>query len=110
MAASSPIQAHIGTVPWSSAPPISVSVRRFLALKQSGATAAASASVRLLLEDGRAAVTLLLWTMFFMNLLNLWFLNNWLPLIMTDAGIRIEVIGATRRQVLDIVRPGGEQS
>jgi AAHS family 4-hydroxybenzoate transporter-like MFS transporter len=29
--------------------------------------------------------------MFFMNLLNLWFLNNWLPLIMNDAGIRIEI-------------------
>ena len=25
-----------------------------------------------------------------MNLLNLWFLNNWLPTIMNDAGIRIE--------------------
>jgi len=64
---------------------------RFLALKRGGATpAAASSSVRLLLEDGRAGITLLLWTMFFMNLLILWFLNNWLPLIMTDAGIRIE--------------------
>jgi MFS transporter, AAHS family, 4-hydroxybenzoate transporter len=64
---------------------------RFLALKRGAAAAAAgSSSVRLLLEDGRAGVTLLLWTMFFMNLLNLWFLNNWLPLIMTDAGIRIE--------------------
>src|SRR5262249_29575137 len=64
---------------------------RFLALKRAGATAASGySSVRMLLEDGRAGVTLLLWAMFFMNLLNLWFLNNWLPLIMTDAGIRIE--------------------
>ncbi len=47
-------------------------------------------SVRQLFADGRAGETLLLWTMFFMNLLNLWFLNNWLPTIMTDAGIRIE--------------------
>jgi AAHS family 4-hydroxybenzoate transporter-like MFS transporter len=39
----------------------------------------------------RAFVTLMLWTMFFMNLLNLWFLNNWLPTIMNDAGIRVEV-------------------
>jgi len=46
--------------------------------------------VRQLFADGRARVTLLLWTMFFMNLLNLWFLNNWLPTIMNDAGIRIE--------------------
>jgi len=64
---------------------------QFLALKRGGASAATgSSSVRLLLEDGRAGITLLLWTMFFMNLLILWFLNNWLPLIMTDAGIRIE--------------------
>jgi AAHS family 4-hydroxybenzoate transporter-like MFS transporter len=47
-------------------------------------------SVGRLFADGRAAVTLLLWVMFFMNLLNLWVLNNWLPTIMTDAGLRIE--------------------
>jgi len=47
-------------------------------------------SVAQLFASGRASVTLLVWTMFFMNLLNLWFLNNWLPLIMNDAGIRIE--------------------
>jgi AAHS family 4-hydroxybenzoate transporter-like MFS transporter len=49
-----------------------------------------SFSVGQLFADGRAAVTLLLWVMFFMNLLNLWFLNNWLPTIMTDAGIKVE--------------------
>jgi AAHS family 4-hydroxybenzoate transporter-like MFS transporter len=47
-------------------------------------------SVRQLFAEGRAAVTLMLWTMFFMNLLNLWFLNNWLPTIMSDLGIRVE--------------------
>jgi AAHS family 4-hydroxybenzoate transporter-like MFS transporter len=46
--------------------------------------------LRQLFTDGRAGVTLLLWTMFFMNLLNLWFLNNWLPTIMNDAGITVE--------------------
>src|SRR5262245_25708548 len=51
---------------------------------------AGSFSVRELFASGRATVTLLLWTMFFMNLLNLWFLNNWLPTIMHDAGMRIE--------------------
>jgi AAHS family 4-hydroxybenzoate transporter-like MFS transporter len=50
----------------------------------------ASSPVRQLFADGRAGVTLLLWTMFFMNLLNLWFLNNWLPTIMNDAGIKVE--------------------
>jgi AAHS family 4-hydroxybenzoate transporter-like MFS transporter len=68
---------------------------RFLALKTSPRTnghraSSRASSVRQLLEGGRAGVSLLLWTMFFMNLLNLWFLNNWLPLIMNDAGIPIE--------------------
>ena len=49
-----------------------------------------SFSVGQLFTDGRAAVTLMLWTMFFMNLLNLWFLNNWLPTIMNDAGMEVE--------------------
>jgi AAHS family 4-hydroxybenzoate transporter-like MFS transporter len=49
----------------------------------------ASFSVRQLFADGRGSVTLLLWTMFFMNLLNLWFLNNWLPTIMNDAGLAV---------------------
>jgi AAHS family 4-hydroxybenzoate transporter-like MFS transporter len=49
-----------------------------------------SFSVKRLFTEGRAPVTLLLWVMFFMNLLNLWFLNNWLPTIMTDAKIKIE--------------------
>jgi len=76
---------------------------RFLALKRGNADAAGCSSVRLLLEDGRAAVTLLLWTMFFMNLLNLWFLNNWLPLILTDAGIRI----ATASLITSLFQIGG---
>ncbi len=47
-------------------------------------------SVARLFADGRGVVTLMLWVMFFMNLLNLWFLNNWLPTIMNDAGIKVE--------------------
>jgi AAHS family 4-hydroxybenzoate transporter-like MFS transporter len=31
-----------------------------------------------------------MWLMFFMNLLNLYFLQNWLPTVMNDAGIKIE--------------------
>jgi len=49
-----------------------------------------SFAVGQLFAHGRAIVTLMLWTMFFMNLLNLWFLNNWLPNIMNDAGIQVE--------------------
>ncbi|HKB10920.1 MAG TPA: MFS transporter [Vicinamibacterales bacterium] len=51
---------------------------------------AGSFSVAHLFTERRATVTLLLWTMFFMNLIDLWFLNNWLPTIMHDAGMRIE--------------------
>jgi AAHS family 4-hydroxybenzoate transporter-like MFS transporter len=43
-----------------------------------------------LFAAGRAVVTLMLWAIFFMNLLNLWFLNNWLPTIITDGGMSIE--------------------
>lgn len=39
-----------------------------------------------LLYDGRAAGTLLLWTINFMNLLNLYFLQGWLTTVVTDAG------------------------
>ena len=34
-------------------------------------------------------MTLLLWVMFFMNLLDLYFLNSWLPTVMNDDGIPV---------------------
>ena len=43
-----------------------------------------------LFSSGRAAGTVLIWTIYFMNLLNLYFLNNWLPTIMNDAGLTLE--------------------
>jgi AAHS family 4-hydroxybenzoate transporter-like MFS transporter len=43
--------------------------------------------VALLFREGRARVTLLLWVMFFMNLLALFFLNSWLPTILHKAGL-----------------------
>jgi len=39
-----------------------------------------------LFRDGRGAVTLLLWVVNFMNLLNLYFLASWLPTVFRDAG------------------------
>lgn len=36
-----------------------------------------------LFQQGRAAGTLLLWTVYFMNLLNLYFLSSWLPTVLT---------------------------
>jgi AAHS family 4-hydroxybenzoate transporter-like MFS transporter len=60
-------------------------------------------SVGQLFTDGRAFATSMLWIMFFLNLLNLWFLNNWLPLIMTDFGIKPE----TANLVTSLFQIGG---
>jgi AAHS family 4-hydroxybenzoate transporter-like MFS transporter len=46
--------------------------------------------VRQLFTEGRAAGTVLIWVVYFMNLLNLYFLNSWLPTIISDAGIAVE--------------------
>jgi AAHS family 4-hydroxybenzoate transporter-like MFS transporter len=54
--------------------------------------------VSALFASGRARVTLLLWAVNFMNLLNLFFLANWLPTIAADAGYsvsRASLIGTT---------------
>jgi len=47
-------------------------------------------SVRHLFTSGRAAVTVLLWTAFFMNFLLLFFIFNWLPTLMQQAGMPID--------------------
>ncbi len=48
-------------------------------------------AVRHLFRDARAVGTVLLWIMFFMNLLNLYFLANWLPTVINDAGLSVEL-------------------
>jgi AAHS family 4-hydroxybenzoate transporter-like MFS transporter len=40
-----------------------------------------------LFRNGRAPRTLLLWAIFFMNLVALYFYNTWLPTLLSDAGI-----------------------
>ena len=45
------------------------------------------APVLQLFREGRAKMTILLWVINFMNLLNLYFLSNWLPTIAKDAGL-----------------------
>src|SRR4051812_41909790 len=42
-----------------------------------------------LFSHGRALATVLLWIVFFANLLNLYFLSNWLPTVIHDMGISI---------------------
>ena len=46
--------------------------------------------VKQLFTSGRAPMTLLMWVIFFMSLLDLYFLNAWLPTVIHDAGIVIE--------------------
>ena len=46
--------------------------------------------VRQLFTERRASLTLLLWIIFFMSLLDLYFLNAWLPTVIHDAGIVVE--------------------
>jgi AAHS family 4-hydroxybenzoate transporter-like MFS transporter len=51
-----------------------------------------------LFSGGRAAVTLLLWVIFFLNLLNLYFLASWLPTIASASGystVSATMVGTT---------------
>jgi len=49
----------------------------------------ASASIGQLFTEGRAGLTLLLWIIFFMSLLELYFISNWLPLLLHQAGLEV---------------------
>lgn len=46
--------------------------------------------IRHLLADGRAGMTVLIWIAFFFNLLLLFFMYNWLPPMMQQAGLPIQ--------------------
>jgi MFS transporter, AAHS family, 4-hydroxybenzoate transporter len=61
--------------------------------------------VRHLFTEGRSAGTLLLWVMFFMNLLDLYFLANWLPTVIHNTGIsvRLAVLATALLQVGGVV-------
>jgi AAHS family 4-hydroxybenzoate transporter-like MFS transporter len=47
--------------------------------------------VRHLFHEGRTPVTVLLWVVFFMSLLDLYFLSNWLPTVLNDLGASVSV-------------------
>jgi AAHS family 4-hydroxybenzoate transporter-like MFS transporter len=55
-----------------------------------GAGAVGAFIVAELFRAGRAVGTILIWVIYFMNLLNLYFLNSWLPTIISDAGIPVD--------------------
>ncbi len=58
-----------------------------------------------LFRSGRAWGTIFLWIMFFMNLLDLFFLQNWIPTITSDAGVPVQtaVIIGTLFQVGGVI-------
>jgi MFS transporter, AAHS family, 4-hydroxybenzoate transporter len=62
---------------------------------------AAGFTVRHLFSEQRAVTTLLLWVMFFMNLLVLYFMASWLPTVIHNAGVseRLAIIISTLFQV-----------
>jgi AAHS family 4-hydroxybenzoate transporter-like MFS transporter len=56
-----------------------------------------------LFTQGRAIPTTLIWVVYFMNLLNLYFLNSWLPTVISDAGIPV----STAIQLTSLFQVGG---
>ena len=49
----------------------------------------AGLSVTHLFRDKRAAATILLWLVYFMSLLDVYFLSNWLPIVLNDLGASV---------------------
>ena len=60
-------------------------------LKHEQSSAAKGFSVFQLFREGRTPVTLLLWVAFFMNLLVMYFLVNWLPTLLKGAGLPLSM-------------------
>lgn len=58
--------------------------------EQAAAVAATPVTVKGLFGAGRTGRTLLLWVVFFMNLLLLYFLVNWLPSLLRQAGVSLD--------------------
>ena len=83
--------------------PIAIAIAAFRWLPDSKRAAAAGSSVAQLFTDGRGVATLLIWVIYFANLLNLYFLNSWLPTIMNDAGIPV----ATAIRLTALFQVGG---
>ena len=77
---------------------------RFIIIEES----TARMSVRRLFSDGRATRTLLLWVVFFMSLLDVYMLVNWLPTAMNSVGapISIAIMAGVILQFGGLVGPG----
>jgi AAHS family 4-hydroxybenzoate transporter-like MFS transporter len=72
---------------------------------KTGEPEARGVPVAQLFRSGRGAGTVFLWIVFFMNLLDFYFLQNWLPTILTDSGFptRTAVLATTLLSVGGIV-------
>lgn len=70
-----------------------------------GEARAAGAPIGQLFSEGRRGTTLLLWLMHFANLAILYFLANWLPTLVKDAGLplRTSVIAGTILQIASVL-------
>jgi AAHS family 4-hydroxybenzoate transporter-like MFS transporter len=62
--------------------------RSFAAAREAGAVA--RFPVAGLFQERYAFGTIIIWIVYFMSLLDLYFLNSWLPTIMSDAGMKVE--------------------
>lgn len=60
-------------------------------LKHEASSASKGFSIFQLFREGRTPVTLLLWVAFFMNLLVMYFLVNWLPTLLKSAGLPLSM-------------------
>ncbi|USQ97348.1 MFS transporter [Caulobacter sp. RL271] len=81
---------RIGAIVWRIDP--DASAAEFArATRDEQASAAEGFSVYQLFTEGRAPVTALLWVAFFMNLLVMYFLVNWLPTLLKGAGLPLSM-------------------
>jgi AAHS family 4-hydroxybenzoate transporter-like MFS transporter len=69
------------------APGVSTGLARSLVIEERPAQ---EFVVKQLFTTGRSPMTLLIWIIFFMSLLDLYFLNAWLPTVIHDAGMVIQ--------------------
>jgi MFS transporter, AAHS family, 4-hydroxybenzoate transporter len=69
--------------------PILIAIAAFKWLPDSTRVPLPGFPVALLFSEDRGVATVLIWVVYFMNLLNLYFLNSWLPTIMSDAGVPV---------------------
>jgi AAHS family 4-hydroxybenzoate transporter-like MFS transporter len=69
--------------------PILIAIAAFKWLPDSARAPLPGFPVAQLFTDGRGVATVLIWIVYFTNLLNLYFLNSWLPTIINDSGVPV---------------------